>query len=60
MSSYLIGLAVLLAVGFMIFRPRHSRHSSGVHGHHGSDQEADARDGNSTTARNKRGGGCCG
>jgi len=60
MSSYLIGLAVLLAVGFMIFRPRQSRHSSGVHGHHESDQEADARGGSRPAADTKRGGGCCG
>lgn len=57
MSSYLIGLAVLLALGFMVFRPRHS---SGGHGHHQRDQEPDTRGGNRTAADTKKGGGCCG
>ena len=57
MVTKLIGLAVLLAVGFMVFRPRHS---SGGHGHHGSDSELDARGGNRTAVDTKKGGGCCG
>jgi hypothetical protein len=57
MNWTLIGIAALLAVGFMIFRPRHG---SDGHGSHGNDPEMGTRDGNSSATHTKRGGGCCG
>ena len=57
MTMKLIGIAVLLAVGFMMFRPRRSR---GGYDYHESDPESSTRDGNSATTHTKRGGGCCG
>jgi len=57
MVSKLIGLAVILALGFMIFRPRHGNVG---HAHHEDDPESSARDDNSTAKHTKKGGGCCG
>ena len=51
------GLAVLLAFGFMFFRPRHR--TSG-HGYKGSDPKSIDQGENRSNPDSKRGGGCCG
>ncbi len=65
MVPKIIGLAVLLIIGYMMFRPRHRTDTHEEHsglGEHAKDVSPHAGHGGSNVDRGSRktGGGCCG
>ncbi len=64
MTSKIIGLAVLLIVGYWMFRPRRKTSMDAVHdghGEHAKDVSPHAgHGGNVDQGSKKTGGGCCG